>query len=60
MGQRQEVQRQLQKLGHDVGEPDGKIGSKTREAVRQFQLRRGLVPDGYADLTVLKELRAAR
>jgi hypothetical protein len=60
LSQRQEVQRQLQKLGHDVGEPDGKIGSKTREAVRQFQLQRGLVPDGYADPGVLKELRAAR
>jgi len=58
--QRQEVQKRLQQLGHDVGEPDGKIGSKTREAVRQFQLQRGLAPDGYADLDVLNALRAVR
>jgi membrane-bound lytic murein transglycosylase B len=60
MSQRQELQKRLQRLGHDVGEPDGKVGSKTREAVRQFQLQRGLVPDGYADPSVLRELRAAR
>ena len=39
---------------------DGKLGSKTREAVRNFQLRRGLIPDGYADYAVLRELRATR
>jgi membrane-bound lytic murein transglycosylase B len=58
--QRQEVQKRLQQMGHDVGEPDGKIGSKTREAVRQFQLQRGLAPDGYADVNVLNALRASR
>ena len=42
------------------GDADGKLGSRTREAVRQFQLRRGLVPDGYVNQAVLKELRAAR
>ena len=42
------------------GDADGKLGSKTREAVRNFQLRRGLIPDGYADYAVLRELRATR
>ena len=37
-------------LGHYPGDTDGKFGSKTREAVRNFQLKRGLVPDGYADV----------
>jgi len=58
--QRQELQTRLVSLGLYVGEADGKFGSKTREAVRNFQLRRGLVPDGYADPSVLRELRAAR
>ena len=58
--QRQELQKRLAGLGLYVGEADGKFGSKTREAVRNFQLGRGLTPDGYADLAVLRELRAAR
>ena len=39
---------------------DGKLGSKTRDALRNFQMRRGLIPDGYADVAALRELRAAR
>jgi membrane-bound lytic murein transglycosylase B len=58
--QREELQQHLSGLGFYEGDADGKFGSKTREAVRNFQLRRGLVPDGYADLAVLRELRAAR
>jgi membrane-bound lytic murein transglycosylase B len=58
--QRQELQALLSGLGFYQGEADGKLGSKTRDAVRNFQLRRGLVPDGYADYAVLRELRAAR
>ncbi len=58
--QRQELQEHLASLGFYQGETDGKLGSKTREAVRNFQLRRGLIPDGYADVAVLRQLRAAR
>jgi lytic murein transglycosylase len=58
--QRQEVQRRLASLGLYSGETDGKLGSKTREAVRAFQLQRGLVADGYANVAVLRELRAVR
>ncbi|MFC4174716.1 lytic murein transglycosylase [Microvirga sp. GCM10011540] len=58
--QRQELQKRLAGLGFYDGEADGKFGSKTREAVRNFQLRRGLIPDGYADFAVLRELRSAR
>jgi lytic murein transglycosylase len=59
-GQRLEVQRQLNRLGFDVGEPDGKLGSKTREAVRNFQQTRGLVPDGYPTVALLEALRGVR
>ncbi len=58
--QRQELQKRLAALGFYAGETDGKLGSRTREAVRNFQLQRGFVADGYADLTVLRELRAVR
>ncbi|PVE24621.1 lytic murein transglycosylase [Microvirga sp. KLBC 81] len=58
--ERQELQQRLARLGFYEGATDGKFGSKTREAVRNFQLRRGLIPDGYADYAVLRELRAAR
>jgi membrane-bound lytic murein transglycosylase B len=58
--QREEVQRRLAALGHYEGDADGRLGSKTRAALRAFQLRRGLKPDGYATVVVLRELRAAR
>ena len=58
--EREEVQLRLADLRLYSGEADGKLGSKTREAIRQFQLRRGLLPDGYVNQAVLKELRAAR
>lgn len=58
--QRFELQRHLLRMGYDVGDPDGRLGSKTREAVRDFQERRGLVPDGYASHGVLQALRDTR
>jgi lytic murein transglycosylase len=58
--QRQELQQRLAGLGLYDGEADGKLGSKTRDAVRNFQLKRGLIPDGYADVALLRELRTVR
>jgi hypothetical protein len=40
-----------------VGEPDGRIGSKTRAAIRQEQLNRGHIPDGWPSPTFLQTLR---
>lgn len=57
---RVEVQRRLAGLGLYTGEADGRLGSKTREAVRRFQLDRGLLPDGYASPAVLQALRTGR
>jgi lytic murein transglycosylase len=57
--ERVELQRRLATLGFYTGEQDGRLGSLTREAVRNFQLRRGLIPDGYANPAVLRELRLA-
>jgi lytic murein transglycosylase len=55
--ERREVHRRLTTLGLYRGTPDGKFGAQTRDAVRQFQLSRGLRPDGYADRDVLEVLR---
>ncbi len=55
-----ELQRRLQALGHDVGEPDGKLGEKTRDAVRKFQIARGMVADGYATPDVLARIKGAK
>jgi len=57
--ERREVQQRLLDRGFDIGEVDGMIGSKTREAIRQFQAENGLPQDGRAGQRVLKALRTA-
>lgn len=56
----QELQRLLVARGHDVGEVDGRIGSKTRAAVATEQERLGLAPDGWPTPALLARLRGAR
>jgi len=40
------IQKALKNLGLYQGELDGKVGPKTREAVREFQKQNNLVADG--------------
>src|SRR5271166_1509554 len=54
------LQTKLKKMGYDVGEIDGKIGDALRSAVRAYQERNGLAPDGYADLALFQRVSAAR
>ncbi len=56
---RMEMQSLLAKHNYDVGEPDGVIGRRTRQAIRDFQKAEGLVQDGYATATLLLRLRQA-
>jgi membrane-bound lytic murein transglycosylase B len=56
--ERLEMQQLLERHGYDVGEPDGRLGSQTRAAVRDFQAKIGQVPDGFASTAVLDRLRA--
>jgi membrane-bound lytic murein transglycosylase B len=56
-GERLELQELLARRGYDVGEPDGRLGAKTRAAIREFQARNGKVPDGFASMVILKQLR---
>jgi lytic murein transglycosylase len=55
--ERYELQQHLAQRGFDVGEPDGRLGGKTRDALRQFQSSVGQVPDGFASGAVLEQLR---
>lgn len=55
--QKMEIQRRLNALGFDAGEVDGKLGSQSTDAIRNFQHARGLQPDGYATPALLTMLR---
>jgi len=55
--ERYELQQRLASRGFDVGEPDGRLGAKTRAALRDYQAAAGLTPDGFASNTVLARLR---
>jgi membrane-bound lytic murein transglycosylase B len=55
--ERYELQQLLASRGFDIGEPDGKLGGKTRLAIRQFQASMGDPPDGFASGGVLTRLR---
>jgi len=56
--ERYELQQHLAQRGFDVGEPDGRLGGKTRGALRQYQSSVGQVPDGFASGAVLDRLRS--
>lgn len=43
------IQQRLVNLGFDVGAPDGILGSRTREAIKEFQDQRDLKPTGNPD-----------
>ena len=53
-----ELQERLTQAGHYQGAIDGKLGPKSREAIRAWQSRRGMVADGYAGLQLLQTLRS--
>jgi lytic murein transglycosylase len=56
----QRLQAKLKGMGYDVGEIDGKIGDALRSAVRAYQERNGLAPDGYANLALFRRVSTAR
>jgi membrane-bound lytic murein transglycosylase B len=53
----EEIQLRLSLNGHDPGPNDGKMGAKTKEAIRTWQLEQGLAGDGYANEKLLQQLR---
>jgi len=56
----QDVQRRLKLLGLYNHDADGRIGTGTREAVRQYQLRNGEIADGYPTPALLAKMRGGR
>jgi lytic murein transglycosylase len=55
--ERREIQRYLLAKGYDIGEADGLIGDKSRQAIRQEQTRLGLAPTGRGGQRILQVLR---
>ncbi|SEL20646.1 lytic murein transglycosylase [Bosea lupini] len=55
-----DVQLRLKGLGLYNHDADGRIGTGTREAVRQYQLRVGLLADGYPTPALLTRMKAPR
>ena len=53
----QEMQTRLTKAGFNTGGTDGRVGNDTMQAVKDYQLKVGLPPDGYGGLEVLARLR---
>jgi lytic murein transglycosylase len=58
--ERTEVQELLLRRGYDIGEADGAIGARTRQAIGEYQARTGLPRDERAGGRVLDALRAGR
>jgi len=55
--QKRELQQRLAHAGYYRGTVDGRIGTGTRRALRKYQRKKGMAPDGYPSLVVLKRLR---
>lgn len=51
------MQTLLNRHGHEAGTADGKIGRRTRAAIRSYQRNRGMAPDGFASLHLLQQLQ---
>lgn len=56
-GQVKQLQSLLVKHGYDVGEIDGKLGVKSRAAVRKAQMKFGLPADSYPSKELFARLR---
>jgi membrane-bound lytic murein transglycosylase B len=54
-----ELQRLLNRLGYNAGTADGRIGERTRDAIRRFERARGMEVRGRATDVVLEAARAA-
>ena len=55
--ERKELQSLLVRYGYDTGGIDGRLGSRSRDAIRKWQQRHNIVPDGFASGKLLEALR---
>lgn len=51
--QMQQIQTLLNAMGYEVGEADGIAGSRTKKALRDFQIKNQLAADGYPSIRML-------
>lgn len=58
--ERREIQNYLLAKGYDVGQADGLIGDKTKQAIQQEQIKMGLAPTGRAGQVFLNAIRTAK
>ncbi len=54
---RRELQTLLARRGYAIGAPDGAIGTKTRQAIADFEQKQGMPVNGRASVKVLEALR---
>lgn len=55
----QTLQTALSQRGFETGKPDGVLGPATQAGIRHYQRSEGLVPDGFADTSLLQRLSLA-
>ena len=55
-----ELQQLLEKRGYDVGRVDGVLGLKSRQAVRDMQIKLGQPADSWPTAELLARLRTGR
>ncbi|HZY21894.1 MAG TPA: peptidoglycan-binding protein, partial [Beijerinckiaceae bacterium] len=55
--ERYELQQLLAARGYDVGEPDGKVGQKTRDAIKTIESQIGMRQTGRPGGKVLQALK---
>ncbi len=56
-GRVREIQTALKNAGFDPGEIDGKMGTKTKSAIKEFQKMKGLPADGIVGTKTWDELK---
>jgi membrane-bound lytic murein transglycosylase B len=55
--EQKEIQSLLAQKGYKIGKIDGKIGGRTKRALRDFQRRNGIPADGHPSYAILQRLR---
>jgi len=53
-----EIQAELQRQGYDTGPVDGRMGPRTRAAIRQYQQQNGLPVNGSPSRSLLDQMRS--
>ena len=54
----QQLQHNLNRLGFRAGKPDGMVGGRTRQAIRDYQRARGITADGYPAPALISRVEA--